>query len=242
MQIFYHGHSSIQLTTEGGSLIFDPFLRGNPLAVTKPEDVRVDHVLLTHAHGDHIQDAGPIAQANGAPIVAIVELATYFSGKGAKTIGMNMGGTVDLGYAKAKMIQAFHSSGIALEDGRVQYAGMPAGFIVQAEGLTLLHAGDTALFSDMKMIGDRHPIDIAFLPIGDHFTMGPDDALQAAEWFGAKLVVPVHYDTFPPIRQDSERFAERLEAQGRRGRVMAPGEKLEITTESLRKLIARDGK
>jgi len=242
MEIVYHGHSCVQLITEGKSLLFDPFLRGNPLAVTKPEDIRADHVLLTHAHGDHIADAEPIARANGSTIVAIVELASYFAGKGVHTVGMNMGGTVDLGYAKAKMIQAFHSSGITMEDGSVRYGGLPAGFIVQAEGLTLLHAGDTALFSDMKMIGDRHPIDVAFLPIGDHFTMGPDDALQAAKWFGAKLVVPVHYDTFPPIRQDSELFAERLESQGQRGRVLAPGDKLELTPESLRNLTARDGK
>ncbi len=242
MEIIYHGHSCVQIVTEGKSLLFDPFLKGNPLAVTKPEDIRADYILLTHAHTDHILDAEPIAKSNDATIVATFELATYMSHKQLNTIDMNIGGTVDLGFAKTKMIQAFHSSGIFLEEGQIIYGGMPAGFIVQVEGLTLLHAGDTALFSDMKMIGDRHPIDIAFLPIGDRYTMGPDDALQAAEWFGAKLVIPVHYNSFPAIRQDSEDFVRRLEVQGQHGRVLAPGEKLEITAASLKKLVARDGK
>lgn len=233
MEIIYHGHSCVQLITNGKSLLIDPFLRGNPIAVTKPEDIRTDYILLTHAHTDHILDAEPIARANDATIVATFELANYMSWKNLKTIDMNIGGTVDLGFAKAKMIQAFHSSGIFLEEGQIIYGGMPAGYIIQAEGLTLLHAGDTALFSDMKMIGDRHPIDIAFLPIGDHYTMGPDDALQAAEWFGARLVIPVHYDTFTPIRQDAEAFVKRLEGQGQQGRVLAPGEKLEITAGDL---------
>ncbi len=234
MKIVYHGHSCVQLISEGKSLLIDPFLRGNPIAVTKPEDIRTDYILLTHAHTDHILDAEPIAKANDATVVAIFELAQYMSWKQLKTIGMNMGGTVDLEFAKAKLIQAFHSSGIMLEEGKIIYGGMPGGFIIRMGGLTVLHAGDTSLFSDMKMIGDRHNIDIAFIPIGDHYTMGPDDALQAAEWYGAKLVVPVHYNTFPPIRRDAEAFVKRLEAQGQRGRAMAPGDSFEITAEELK--------
>ncbi|MBY0218889.1 metal-dependent hydrolase [Paenibacillus illinoisensis] len=229
LKITYHGHSSVQLGTEEKSLIIDPFLRGNELAVTKPEDIKTDAVLLTHAHMDHILDAEPIAKANNAKVVAIVELATYMSWKGLDTIGMNMGGTVDLDFAQAKMIQAFHSSGIVLEEEqRIMYAGMPAGFIIKIGGKTILHAGDTSLFSDMKMIGDRHQIDIAFLPIGGHFTMGPEDALQAAEWFNAELTIPVHYDTFPLIRQDSENFVQQLAAKGLKGQVLAPGESITL--------------
>jgi L-ascorbate metabolism protein UlaG (beta-lactamase superfamily) len=228
MELIYHGHSCVELVTNGKSVVIDPFLRGNELAVTKPEDIKADAVLLTHGHIDHILDAEPVARNNDAPIVAIVELATYMAGKQLKTIGMNMGGTVDLGFCKATMIQAFHSSGITLEDGQIQYGGMPAGFIIRAEGLTILHAGDTALFGDMKMIGERYNIDVAFLPIGDHYTMGPEDALLAAKWFGAKVVVPVHYNSFPPIRQDAEAFAKKVEAQGQKGKVLAPGEKFEV--------------
>jgi L-ascorbate metabolism protein UlaG (beta-lactamase superfamily) len=219
----------VQLGTEEKSLIIDPFLRGNELAVVKPEDIKTDVVLLTHAHIDHILDAEPIAKANDAQVVAIVELATYMSWKGLDTIGMNMGGTVDLDFAKAKMIQAFHTSGIVLEEEqRIMYAGLPAGFIVDIDGKTVLHAGDTSLFGDMKMIGDRHNIDVAFLPIGGHYTMGPEDALQAAEWFNAKLTIPVHYDTFPAIRQDAEQFVQQLAARGLEGRVMAPGDSISL--------------
>jgi L-ascorbate metabolism protein UlaG (beta-lactamase superfamily) len=228
MEIIYHGHSCVQLITKGKSLVIDPFLRGNELAVAKPEDIRTDAILLTHAHTDHILDAEPIARSNDAPIVATFELATYMSRKGLRTIEMNLGGTIDLGFAKVTMIQAFHSSGIMLEDNQIIYGGMPGGFIIRAEGLTILHAGDTALFGDMKMIGERYEIDAAFLPIGDHYTMGPDDALLAAKWFGAKTVIPVHYNSFPPIRQDAAAFVKQLEAQGQRGIVLAPGESFEL--------------
>src|SRR6478735_9608843 len=111
MDLIYHGHSCVQIVTEGKSLVIDPFLRGNPIAVTKPEEIQVQYILLTHAHVDHILDAPGIAEANDAQIVAVVELADFFTGKGLKTIGMNLGGTVDLGFAKAKMVQALHSSG-----------------------------------------------------------------------------------------------------------------------------------
>lgn len=228
MEFIYHGHSCVQLITRGKSLVIDPFLRGNELAVAKPEEIKTDAILLTHAHTDHILDAEPIARSNDAPIVATFELATYMSRKGLRTIEMNLGGTVDLGFAKATMIQAFHSSGIMLEDKQIIYGGMPGGFIIRAEGLTILHAGDTALFGDMKMIGERYEIDVAFLPIGDHYTMGPEDALLAAKWFGAKTVIPIHYNSFPAIRQDAYTFAKQLEAQGQRGIVLAPGEKFEL--------------
>ncbi|QAY66827.1 metal-dependent hydrolase [Paenibacillus protaetiae] len=229
MKITYHGHSSIHIQIGDKALVIDPFLRGNPQAVAKPEDIQADYVLLTHAHMDHILDAEPIAKQNNAPIVAAVELAGHFEKKGLQTVQINTGGTVDLGFAQVKMVQAFHSSGITLEDGSVIYGGQPGGYLVKAEGLTILHTGDTALYGDMKMIGDRNDIDVVFLPIGDKFTMGPEDALQAAEWYQAKLVVPVHYDTFDVIRQDAESFVNKLKERGMRGQVLAIGEQLSLS-------------
>jgi len=229
MDITFHGQSCVQISVGDRSLIIDPFLSGNPVAVAKPEDIRADYVLLTHAHADHILDAGPIAKANGAKVVSIVELATYLSWQGIDTIGMNLGGTIDLGFAQAKLIPAFHSSGIVVEESKnIIYAGMPAGFIIRAEGKTIVHTGDTCLYGDMKMLGERESFDLAFLPIGGHFTMDPDDALLAAEWLGARQVVPIHYNTFPPIRQDADAFARRLEEKGIRGRVLAPGERMTL--------------
>lgn len=225
----FHGHSCVQIATGEKSLIIDPFLRGNSLAVTKPEDIKTDVILLTHAHTDHILDAEPIAKANQAQVVAIVELATYMSWKGLETIGMNMGGTVDLGFAQAKMVHALHTSGIVIEEeARIMYAGMPAGYIIQIGGKTILHAGDTSLFSDMKLIGDRYDIDVALIPIGGHYTMDPEDALQAAQWYGAKLTIPVHWNTFPAIKQDAVEFVSRLAEHGLQGQVLQPGDRIEI--------------
>lgn len=232
MLITYHGHSAVQLTVNDKSLIIDPFLSGNERAATKPEDIKVQAVLLTHAHADHILDAAPIAIANDAEIVANFELAAYMSWKGARTNPMNLGGTIDLGFAQAKLISAVHTSGIIDEDSKsIFYGGIAGGYIIRAEGLTILHAGDTALFSDMKLIGEQESIDVAFIPIGDHFTMGPDEALQAAQWYGAKLVVPIHYNTFEPIRQDAEEFVRRLGELGIEGMALAPGEYFEIGNE-----------
>lgn len=225
MEIRYHGHSCVQISHGGHSLIIDPFISGNPLAATKPEDVKVEHILLTHAHPDHILDTVPIAKNNDATIIATFELATYMSWQGTKTFAMNIGGRTSLGYADIEMIQAFHSSGIVLEEEKkIIYGGMPGGYIIRWNGLTILHSGDTSLFSDMKLIGERNQIDLAFLPIGDVFTMGPQDAALAAEWLRAKTVVPLHFNTFPPIQQDAQAFAESLTAKGITGRAMQPGE------------------
>lgn len=229
MNITYHGHSCVQIEVNGKSLIIDPFISGNSAAVTKVEDIKTDAVLLTHAHMDHILDALPIAEQNQAVVVANVELAGHLGGQGAKkTIGMNIGGTVDLGFAKATMIHAFHTSSITLEDGQRIYGGTPAGFIIEADGHTVLHAGDTGLFGDLKMFGELYEIDLAILPIGGHFTMGPEHALIAAKWLGARQVLPVHYNTFPPIKQDAGAFVQALEEAGIRGSALAYGETLEL--------------
>jgi len=234
MEIIYHGHSCVQIRDGDHSIVIDPFLSGNPLSVAKPEDLKVQYVLLTHAHQDHILDAVPIAKANKAKIVATFELANYMRWQGAETIEVNMGGTADLGFAKAKFVQAFHSSGIVLKDEkRMIYGGMPGGFIIQWNGITIYHAGDTALFSDMKMFGERHTIDLACLPIGDKFTMGPDDAVTAAVWLKAKQVLPIHYNTFPAIKQDAAAFGRLLSEHGIQCIAAVPGERFTLEKKSV---------
>ncbi|UOF92090.1 metal-dependent hydrolase [Fodinisporobacter ferrooxydans] len=225
MEILYHGHSCIQVTNNGISFIVDPFLTGNPLAKAKAEDIKVQYVLLTHGHFDHIADAVQIAKQNDATVIATFELASYMGMQGVKNHPMNLGGSYAFEFGKAKMTQAFHSSGFVMEEEqKIIYLGMPGGFLITIGDSTLYHAGDTALFGDMKLIGERHSIDLAFLPIGDNFTMGPDDAVQAAEWIQAKVTVPVHYNTFPPIRQDGAEFVRSLAAKGLQGRALQPGE------------------
>lgn len=225
LEIQYHGHSCIQLTSEGHSIIIDPFITGNPLAATKLSDIRVQYILLTHGHQDHILDAVELAKQNDATIIATFELANYLGWQGAKTMALNLGGSASFPFGTVKMTQAFHSSGMVFEeDTRIVYLGMPGGFIVTMGGKTVYHAGDTGLFGDMKLLGERHDIDAAFLPIGDVFTMGPEDAKTAAEWVGAKFVVPMHYDTFPPIKQDGKAFVESLKEKGIDGAALKPGE------------------
>ncbi|MCL6517947.1 metal-dependent hydrolase, partial [Alicyclobacillus sp.] len=166
---------------------------------------------------------------NDATIIATAELATYMSWQGAKAHGMNLGGSFAFPFGRVKMTQAFHSSSFTVEDEKkIIYTGMPGGFVVEFGGKTVYHAGDTGLFGDMKVIGERHSIDIAFLPIGDNFTMGPDDAALAAQWVRAKLVIPIHYNTFPVIQQDPNRFVQLLQASGIEGRVLRPGESTEV--------------
>ncbi|WP_400161892.1 metal-dependent hydrolase [Brevibacillus sp. TJ4] len=225
LEITYHGHSSVQLTAGDHSIMFDPFISGNPLATTKLADIRVSHILLTHGHQDHILDAVELAKQNDATIVATHELATYLGWQGVKTIGINLGGSLRLPFGKVKMTHAFHSSGvIASEQQQIVYLGMPGGFIVEMGGKTVYHAGDTGLFGDLKMFGELYDIDLAFLPIGDHFTMGPEDAHIAAKWVKADFVVPIHYNTFPPIQQDGDAFVAALAEEDIRGKALKPGE------------------
>ncbi|MDM5339382.1 metal-dependent hydrolase [Fictibacillus enclensis] len=224
MKLTFHGQSALEITTEKHSIWVDPFISGNTFCDVEIGDVKPDVILLTHGHNDHAGDAEEIAKRNNSLIVAPFELAEYFGTKGLNVHPMHIGGGYQFEWGYVKWTQAFHGSSFTEEDGTVVYTGMPAGLLFTAEGKTIYHAGDTALFSDMKMIGERNDIDVAFLPIGDNFTMGPEDAATASEWLNAKLTVPIHYNTYPVIEQDPDKFVTSLKGDGK---VLKPGEFIE---------------
>ncbi|WP_026693663.1 metal-dependent hydrolase [Peribacillus kribbensis] len=226
MKVSFHGHAIVIIETNGKTILFDPFITGNELTDLKVEDVKPDVIILTHGHGDHIGDTVQLAKENDSLVIANAELSTYLSWQGVKTHGMSIGGAYEFDFGKVKLTQAFHGTGLSTENNEMIYLGMPAGVLFTAEGKTVYHSGDTGLFGDMKLIGERHPIDLAFLPIGDNYTMGPEDAALAASFLKAKLVVPMHYDTFPVIKQDPENFIKLLE--GVEGKILKPGESVEL--------------
>lgn len=229
MKIHYHGHSTIQITHQGSSIIIDPFITNNPVASANVDDIKVQYILLTHGHGDHVDDVVKIAKNNDATVIATFELATFFAWQGVKVHTMNTGGSKTFDFGKVKLTQAFHSSGLVLNDEKkIVYMGMPNGLLLSIGGKTIYHAGDTSLFGDMKMLGELYQIDLAFLPIGDNFTMGPEDALIAARWIKAKQVVPIHYNTFELIRQDAHAFVSDLKEKGLDGQVVASGETIAL--------------
>lgn len=209
LKIKYYGHSTFAIDAGEHKLIVDPFLApNNPLATVGADAIAADFILLTHGHGDHTADAAAVAQRTGALVVSNFEIVNWMQSKGAKQgHGMNLGGAYTFPFGRVKMTIAHHSS--TMPDGSP--GGNPAGFLIHFnEGADLYIAGDTALTYDMKFIGEAGGVDLAILPIGDNFTMGPEDAVLAAQFVQAKRVIPCHYNTFPPIRQDAQAFAEKL--------------------------------
>lgn len=236
MEIRYHGHSCFELIDGETTLLVDPFLSpNNPKADKTAEEVNPTHIALTHGHADHVADVVAVAQRTGAQCVAMVEVANWLEGQGVENVSdPNLGGTVTFDGVSIKLVPAWHTNTIPGSDEKPYSAelgtpmGVPAGLIIKMGGLTIYDAGDTCLFGDMELIGRRHHVDIALLPIGGHYTMDREDAAYAATLIGARRVIPIHYDTFPPIETDVEAFASELDNHGIEALVIAPGGSAEL--------------
>ncbi|MEE8574936.1 MAG: metal-dependent hydrolase [Thermodesulfobacteriota bacterium] len=224
MKVTFNGHSCFTLSSSAGSVIIDPFLNGNPKASITPAEVKVDAVLVTHGHPDHLGDAVEISKACNAPIIATFELVNYCGEKGAEGHPLHIGGGHDFAFGRVKLTIAHHGS----TTGEGTTVGNPCGMLVTIDGKTVYHAGDTGLFSDMALIGEMNSIDLALLPIGDNFTMDIEDAAVAAKMLKAKRAVPMHYNTFDLIEQDPEEFKQALADSMVEVVVLNPGESTEI--------------
>jgi L-ascorbate metabolism protein UlaG (beta-lactamase superfamily) len=228
MKITFIGHSAFALESDDYSVLIDPYITGNPAATFAPADFEPQTIILTHAHNDHVGDTVAIAKRTDAKVIATAELANWIKSQGVNgATGANHGGTVQFPGGSTKFVPAWHTSSYSTADGVVA-PGVPAGHIVRFGGKTLYFAGDTCLFGDMALIGEAG-IDVAVLPIGDHFTMGPDDALRAIQFVNPAMVIPCHYNTFPLIRQDGLAFKKRVETDTTaRCLLLEPGESCEI--------------
>jgi len=220
LRIKWLSHAAFELHTSKGVVLIDPFLNNNPLAPIKPEEVReAELVIVTHDHFDHLGDAVNIAKRTGAKIVALPELA--LSLEGVETVAINMGSYVDIDGIKVALVQAFHTCS----------RGFPAGCLVSVDNVTVYHAGDTSLFGDMKLIGELYRPDVALLPIGGYYTMGPREAAVAANLIKPKVVIPMHYATFPVLVQKPDEFLKEMEKVAPEVKVVVlrPGEAYQVT-------------
>jgi len=209
VELTYHSHACFSIAVNGTQLLIDPFLSGNELADVRADEVEADYILVSHGHGDHVGDTVAIAQRTGATTISNFEIQSWLLAQGVQNAHpMHIGGGHDFPFGRVKLTIAQHGS--MLPDG--SYGGNPAGFLLTLEGKKIYHACDTGLFYDMKLIGEDG-LDVAILPIGDNFTMGPDDALKAVKLLEPRVVIPIHYDTFEVIQQDPYAFAARVEEE-----------------------------
>jgi len=233
MEIRFHGHSCFELNEGETRVLIDPFLKPNsPAAVASAEDVEPTHIAISHGHADHTADAVGVALRTGAECVAVVEIAEWLKELGVEKVhDPNLGGTVRFDWGWVKLVPAWHTSTLPRSADALFsptagiVVGTPAGLLINLGGVTVYHAGDTCLFGDMKLIAERNPVDVALLPIGGHYTMDRHDAVVAAEFVGATTVIPMHFDTFPPIETDADAFKSEVEAKtSSTVVVLAPGE------------------
>jgi L-ascorbate metabolism protein UlaG (beta-lactamase superfamily) len=224
-KLTWYGHAALGLETDGHKLIVDPFFNGNPAATITPEAVEADFVLISHGHGDHLGDSVAIAQRTKALVISVNEIAIWFSNQGMESHGQHVGGGFKYPFGYLKLTLALHGS--ELPDG--SSGGNPCGFLLTTnDGKKIYLAQDTGLFGDMKLIGEEG-IDLAVLPIGDNFTMGPDDALRAVKFIQPKMVIPIHYNTWDLIAQDPNAWAERVQKEtSTKVVVLKPGESYSV--------------
>lgn len=215
------GHACFLLEDNKVKVLIDPFITGNPLAPKAAEEVEADYILVSHGHHDHVGDAVSIAQRTGAVVCTTVEVAReLFSPAGIEAKAGNIGGKIPTSFGSVKLVPAQHGSGVS--------GGLACGFVVEMSGLKIYHAGDTGLFADLGLL-KAEELDAALLPIGDFYTMGPEDAVRAVEMIRPKLVVPMHYNTFPAIKQDPLKFKQTVEAEDLcRVVILEPGQSLEL--------------
>lgn len=211
MRLTYLGHSGFILEADGRTVLIDPWVTGNPVATTTAADLNAQTILLSHAHNDHgAGDALEISKRTGATVISTFELGVWLGAQGAKTDPGNHGGTIQFDGGSIKFTPAWHTSSYQTGADTFVAAGVPAGLLIRFGGQTIYHTGDTALFRDMELVGEAG-VDLMCVCIGDHFTMGPDDAIRAIQFVKPKFVIPIHYNTFPPIVQDGEAFKAKVE-------------------------------
>ncbi len=225
IKVTWYSHACFLIETDGGKLLIDPFITDNPLSPINADAVDADYILVSHGHGDHLGDTVNIAKRTGAMVISNFEIQNWLLGQGIENVHpQHIGGGFDYPWGRVKLTHALHGS--ALPDG--SYGGNPCGFLFYVQEKKLYHACDTGLFYDMKLIGEEG-IDLAILPIGDNFTMGPEDALRAVKLIEPAHVIPIHYNTFDVIKQDPHAWAERVKAEtAAKITVMNPGDHLEI--------------
>ena len=224
VRITFHGHSCFSIDSDTARLLIDPFITGNSMADVRAGDLNPQYILVSHAHNDHLGDTVPIAKRSGATVISNDEIATYMQEQGVKAHSMHIGGAHQFPFGKVKLTIAHHGS--TFEDGRG--GGSPCGFLLWLEGKVLYHAGDTGLFYDMTLIGQAG-IDVAMLPIGDNYTMGPEDAIQAVQFLHPKTTILMHYDTYDVIAQDAQVVAGMISSQtSTRPIILRPGETMTV--------------